>query len=53
MILRFRRSLRIAPGVRLNLGLRGASLSVRDRLPSRSAENPFGRSAVLQIVNQR
>jgi Protein of unknown function (DUF4236) len=28
MSLRFRRSLRIAPGVRLNLGLHGAGLSV-------------------------
>jgi hypothetical protein len=31
MSLRFRRSLRIAPGVRLNLGLHGAGLSVGPR----------------------
>jgi hypothetical protein len=31
MSLRFRRSLRIAPGVRLNLGLNGAGLSVGSR----------------------
>lgn len=31
MSLRFRRSLRIAPGIRLNLGLHGAGLSVGPR----------------------
>ncbi len=31
MSLRFRRSIRIAPGVRLNLGLHGAGLSVGPR----------------------
>jgi hypothetical protein len=31
MLLRFRRSIRIAPGIRVNLGLHGAGLSVRPR----------------------